>query len=380
LYALGNRKTHCSNNYDEMWNGIESSLKEKFICKKDSTSDCDSLKEFIRQSSTNSSNISTTLMSFAQENLLAWIPFDQFCDSVWHVPSHIDESPSLCQQWGCSDNKYQCQTGQCIPLEWVCDGEWDCSDASDEEAIVIIKEWSLHNGRLTGLNKRRNEYQKWDSRSPFSKICNTSFEFGCYQSGVSNPLDIELNRPCINLTQIGDGIEDCYNAYDERNTFKDNSFMQGMWDFSHRCGNEHEIYPHVCLLKDRNCTKILWSYHRDKDGRCFSIKDAICLDNGVCKKNARCDGKSDCFHGEDEYWCPSGSYKNQHVYRYDKMIKLIYTVELSFNALKPMISLRNNSLFIKHSYQCDRGIAVIEIMKQNVSVRLHIMVVGVNYF
>jgi hypothetical protein len=62
------------------------------------------------------------------------------------------------------------------------------------------------------------------------------------------------------------------------------------------------------------------------------------------------------------------------------MIKLIYTVELSFNALKPMISLRNNSLFIKHSYQCDRGIAVIEIMKQNVSVRLHIMVVGVNYF
>jgi hypothetical protein len=62
----------------------------------------------------------------------------------------------------------------------------------------------------------------------YSSVCNTSFEFGCYRSRVSKPLDIESNRPCINLTQIGDNVEDCYNAYDEKNTFTTNSDVGGM--------------------------------------------------------------------------------------------------------------------------------------------------------
>ena len=33
----------------------------------------------------------------------------------------------------CTSVEYQCQTvGTCIPFEWQCDGEIDCSDASDE--------------------------------------------------------------------------------------------------------------------------------------------------------------------------------------------------------------------------------------------------------
>ena len=285
----------------------------------------------------------------------------------------------MCQHWVCEEKEYQCRTGQCIPSDWVCDGEWDCSDASDEEAIVIIQEWSVHNRRLVDLNERRKVCQKSHSSSPFSKICNTSFEFGCYRSGVSNPLDIGSNRPCINLTQIGDGIEDCYNAYDERNTFADNSPVRSMWGFNHRCGGEHDSHPYMCLPENKaNCTNILCSYHRDGNGQCSDTNDVICLDNNHCKKGMRCDGKPDCFHGEDEYWCPLGSDDNQFIYRSDKQIRSKHTPDDYSHLLKPndggwmleesqiskpSISSENTSPLIEQSYQCNRGIATIEINK-----------------
>ena len=35
---------------------------------------------------------------------------------------------------GCLAYEYRCQlVGTCIPTEWLCDGELDCSDSSDEE-------------------------------------------------------------------------------------------------------------------------------------------------------------------------------------------------------------------------------------------------------
>ena len=35
---------------------------------------------------------------------------------------------------GCTEDEYRCQGGStCIPSEWICDGEIDCSDGADEE-------------------------------------------------------------------------------------------------------------------------------------------------------------------------------------------------------------------------------------------------------
>jgi hypothetical protein len=34
--------------------------------------------------------------------------------------------------------RWQNRTGQCIKANWILDGEWDCSDASDEEGIFFI--------------------------------------------------------------------------------------------------------------------------------------------------------------------------------------------------------------------------------------------------
>ncbi|UJR18731.1 hypothetical protein I4U23_005638 [Adineta vaga] len=135
-------------------------------------------------------------------------------------PKHIDESSQYCQSWICHQDQYQCQTGECIPLEWLCDKQWDCSDASDEEALLFINIWSFHNKNLKGLNESQTKCLQYYSNLSFSNFCVEKNEFPCLRSNVSDPLNFTKNPPCISYKKIGDDIDDCYNAYDEKNTFE----------------------------------------------------------------------------------------------------------------------------------------------------------------
>ena len=39
---------------------------------------------------------------------------------------------------GCREDEYKCQgDSTCIPSEWICDGENDCGDATDEQDCDI---------------------------------------------------------------------------------------------------------------------------------------------------------------------------------------------------------------------------------------------------
>jgi hypothetical protein len=373
LYALGTGNVDCSNSYDESWYGTSTDLRSQIPCFKGRTTNCYLVKSYIQQSSPRNSINNISLVNSQQQVPTDRMPFRHYCDSFWNLEKRVDEMPSSCQYWICQNDQYQCQTGQCIELDWVCDGEWDCSDASDEEAIVLIEKWSSHNVRLSNLSSQLEKCRERYSNAPFSNICNTSFEFGCYLSQVSKPLDIQSNRPCINLTQIGDGTEDCYNAYDEKNTFTPNSHVGGMWGFHFRCGIDDTIYSDACLNRS-DCTQILCPHYRDKDGSCSDRKDFICLEDNHCKKSAWCNEEVDCSHGEDEYWCPSGTISNQLKYRFDK--GRLYRNESSPQISYPLqrmlkvnqkqlsnsiVNLRNDESFKVHSYQCNRGIAVVEM-------------------
>ena len=134
--------------------------------------------------------------------------------------SHIDEDRYYCQAWICREDQFRCQTGQCIPIDWICDGEWDCSDASDE--FGLPDKWTGHNEHLSNyLNERKKMCQENYKALPFRDFCNFTHEYPCYRASVSDPLDIHKHRPCINITQIGDGIADCYGGLDEKNTLED---------------------------------------------------------------------------------------------------------------------------------------------------------------
>lgn len=33
----------------------------------------------------------------------------------------------------CTERQFQCRSGECIPINYTCDGEPDCKDKSDED-------------------------------------------------------------------------------------------------------------------------------------------------------------------------------------------------------------------------------------------------------
>ncbi|CAF3745229.1 unnamed protein product [Rotaria sp. Silwood1] len=96
---------------------------------------------------------------------------------------------------------------------------------------------SEHNRQLgSNLSTKVEQcHQMYDHKQPFDKFCDFQYEFPCLLNNVTDPTDIFTNRPCINLTQIGDGIANCYGALDESNTFED---CQGnMKGYSFRCNS-----------------------------------------------------------------------------------------------------------------------------------------------
>ena len=50
----------------------------------------------------------------------------------------------------CSPLEFQCQTGDCIPAEWECDGLDDCPDNSDETGCEKAAN-SCQCGKILGL-------------------------------------------------------------------------------------------------------------------------------------------------------------------------------------------------------------------------------------
>lgn len=312
---LAQTSSHCDSKKDIFIKGSVQYL-GRTACEKNDHSGCLFLRYYIGNSSIHNSTMD---IDISKNNLqgVPIMPHHVHCDSTWDEQLHVDENRDFCQQWVCGKEEYQCQSGQCIQLSWVCDGEWDCSDASDEEAIVLIKNWSEHNRRLSGLDERREECRDRYSMSkmPFSDVCDVTREYPCYLASVFNALDIRTHRPCINLTQIGDNVVNCDGGIDEKNTLENcDGQMLGL---TLRCDNECHQY-HVACTRYSPCLNSSLCAYKSKNETCSGAKDAVCL-NGTCVQNARCDGIKQCLHGEDEYWCsPHADFFRTAIYRFEK--------------------------------------------------------------
>ncbi|CAF4167986.1 unnamed protein product, partial [Adineta steineri] len=293
----------CINKYDIKIKGEGQYLYSTHCADTIDVSDCNLLRYYIGNSSIPNSNFTNTdAESTSAQQSLGVTPFHYYCDTFWdEQPLPDDENTTNCQSWICPEEFFRCNTGQCIPVDWVCDGEWDCSDASDE--FGLPDQWTNHNEHLSNqLNDRKKLCKANYAALPFRDFCNFSREYPCYRSTVSHPLDVNKSRPCINHVQIGDGIEDCYGGIDEKNTFKDCD--GNMLGYTLKCGNKCAGSLQKCD-KDTVCsTSVLCSYKSKNSSWCAGSQDVVCLD-GTCVENARCDGMYHCQNGEDEHWCPA---------------------------------------------------------------------------
>ncbi|CAF0984601.1 unnamed protein product [Rotaria magnacalcarata] len=315
--VIGNVNPVCSNARDEFDYESHRSLLN-ITCTHRNDPMCSYIRNYITTSSMLDKTMNLTVHSL---NLLSTIPFPSFCDTVLDTSSGIDELTNLCQQvWICSKDEYQCLSGQCIPQDWICDGDWDCSDASDEEGIFRVESLSKHNlaimewSEIKGRCNRR--YQK--HTVPFAKMCDISKEYPCFRADVDDPFDFKVNPPCINLTQIGDHHVDCQTGLDERNLLRCGSIgLLGFnFVFNGSYNNECGEYPYLCMNRypwapknvrvayDTVCFYRKSQYNNGTLSACNNLNDVMCL-NDVCIKNARCNGILECENGEDEYRCIS---------------------------------------------------------------------------
>jgi hypothetical protein len=193
------------------------------------------LRKYIQQSSTSFADNSTASNTI-DVSLGVRTSFWRYCNSIWDLNYGADEMTESCKYWKCNQGYYQCQTGQCIRLDWLCNNVWDCSDGSDEEGFQLIVNLTEHNSKsIANLTAMKEKCAKANSISSFSKECDVTQEYPCLLANVKNALDFKTNRPCIRLTQIGDEHVDCYGGLDERNLLNCSSrFAQG---FSFQCVN-----------------------------------------------------------------------------------------------------------------------------------------------
>ncbi|CAF0987280.1 unnamed protein product [Adineta steineri] len=158
------------------------------------------------------------------------LPFAQYCDTFSDTAISTDENVEHClHKWICADNEYRCLTGQCIPFVWLCDGEWDCSDASDEQRLLLqVGNFTdKHNQLVLDFTKIWTSCYDRYKEQPFANLCNITIEYPCLLANVDNPLNFTLNPPCIELERIGDGRIDCLGKIDERNLFRCDSDVLG---------------------------------------------------------------------------------------------------------------------------------------------------------
>jgi hypothetical protein len=186
------------------------------------------------------------------------IPITFVCDGENDCDDGSEEGIEECPKNAtCAKNEFRCKSGRCIPDHWQCDHEQDCNDGSDEDEHVCKQ-----------------------------KVCGVD-EFTCRSA----------SGECVPLTWMCDDTADCSDGSDEKAcnetcrsdefTCKNGKCIQKRWvcDLEDDCGDGSD---------EKDCPPVT----------CSADSEFQCAEKFCISAKWRCDGEYDCVDGKDEQGCP----------------------------------------------------------------------------
>ncbi|XP_046661606.1 very low-density lipoprotein receptor-like isoform X4 [Homalodisca vitripennis] len=202
----------------------------------------------------------------------------------------------------CSLRQFKCNNTKCVQLTWMCDGEDDCGDNSDEDSLecketrtCTTTEFKCNNNRCIPLHwqcDNENDCRDGSDEDPHNcqqRVCGPE-EFTCRG----------MVGECVPLTWMCDDNPDCSDGSDEKacnETCRTDEFtcangkcVQQRWvcDHDDDCGDRSDELN--CPVK--TCSP-------DSEFACAIGNNSYCI-----TARWRCDGDSDCPDDSDEKNCP----------------------------------------------------------------------------
>uniref|UniRef100_A0A8C4MG86 EGF-like domain-containing protein n=1 Tax=Equus asinus asinus TaxID=83772 RepID=A0A8C4MG86_EQUAS len=174
------------------------------------------------------------------------IPVAWLCNGEQECPDGTDEQcEEICHG---HPQAWQCDDGKCISVSWLCDGVGDCLDGSDEADCE----------RLTG----------------------------CPDQKIQCP----GNSQCRDAWELCD-VHDCEDGFDKARCAR-NHCLAGQW----QCKNK------VCVMDSWKCDGIDNCGDSSDEEVCASCPEGMVrCDEGKCiLESLMCDGEADCMDGTDE--------------------------------------------------------------------------------
>ncbi|CAH1252412.1 PTPRF [Branchiostoma lanceolatum] len=195
----------------------------------------------------------------------------------------------------CQEHQFSCSNGKCLPPNWRCDGDQDCSGGEDEESCgqrtCTSDEFECtYDLNCISVSSRCNNVRDCDDGSDEEDCEN----FPC----KSNQLRCGNTTQCISIDWRCDADDDCDDGSDEKNCggticqsdefpcSTSDSCISRHW----RCDGELDCRDGS---DEENCTKITCG-----PGQFQCSADKKCIQTAW-----RCDGDPDCVDGTDEDGC-----------------------------------------------------------------------------